>query len=109
MPVDLTQPAPSTVPRLVCTPITYCPSARAGTRNFGRLLSRQLPARLGRVRGRYARTANKQYSADPAALTDFETHFTVVCYEDDSALAASQVCPRMRLCACSRRNLASDL
>lgn len=71
--------------------------------------SSRLPARVGWVRGRYARTANKRYSADPAALTDFETHFTVVCYEDDPALAASQVCPRTRLCAFSRRDLASVL
>lgn len=48
--------------------------------------------------GRYARTANKRYSADPSGLTDFETHFTVVCYEDDPALAESQV-SRAR-CAC---------
>ena len=40
---------------------------------------------------RYARVANKPYSLNTANETDFETHFTVVRYHDDQAVAASQV------------------
>ena len=40
---------------------------------------------------RYARVANKPYSLQAANETDFETHFTVVRYHDDQAVAANQV------------------
>ena len=36
--------------------------------------------------------AKKTYSLHPANETDFETHFTVVRYDDDQAVAATQVC-----------------
>ena len=36
--------------------------------------------------------ANKPYKLIAANQTDFETHFTVVCYDDDQAVAAGQVC-----------------
>ncbi len=36
--------------------------------------------------------ATKPYKLDAANQTDFETHFTVVCYDDDQAVAAGQVC-----------------
>ena len=40
---------------------------------------------------RYARVANKPYDLRAANHTDFETHFTVVRYDDDPAVASSQV------------------
>jgi len=49
---------------------------------------------------RYARVANNPYSLNTANETSFETHFTVVRYDDDQAVAASQVCawPSQSLC-----------
>ena len=40
---------------------------------------------------RYARVANKPYTLQTGSETDFETHFTVVRYDEDPAVAASQV------------------
>lgn len=42
---------------------------------------------------RFARAANKTFTLDHNRLTDFETHFTVVRWEDDAALRESQVRP----------------
>ena len=42
---------------------------------------------------RYGRCANKAYALTAANQCDFETHFTVVCYDDDQEVAQSQVLP----------------
>lgn len=42
---------------------------------------------------RYARCANKEYALTAGNQCDFETHFTVVCYDDDQDVAQSQVLP----------------
>eukprot|EP00884_Botryococcus_braunii_P010241 jgi/Botrbrau1/19218/Bobra.0077s0118.1 len=39
----------------------------------------------------HVRCANKPYSLDRESLTDFETHFTVACYDDDAAVREAQL------------------
>lgn len=46
----------------------------------------------------YARVANKAYPADVSATeTDFGSHFTVACYDDDPAVSSAQVQTAFRI------------
>lgn len=44
----------------------------------------------------YARVADKPYCDDVSATqTEWESHFTLACYEDDPSVSNQQVCPNL--------------